>query len=461
MPFSSSIIVQLTVIGLLATLLFFIAYRLPQIVSSSALLVIIPIQPIDSQYASANVLLSYVIFLAMLLKGGTVRLPLLPQFLVVLFCYLVSMSMVHKALYGQHAVYLMALVSAYMVLCIAYDLTMRLKKTSRIVDLFIAMNIIVAIYCAIQILAGPGVKVVPFGIQEMAMIPGRTDNRLTGPFAATGITSEYLVIMLFFILHRLLFGGTRRRLWLILLAGLNLAFLVATGNRGGFLSLLGGAVLFIWLFRKELGSARVFQLVTGGSILVALMSALIVTYSDYGRLYERLGETTVEEGIPDTRQTTWPLAWAKIKERPLFGHGPRFLMQGGEDGVKYPGWEYQLYPHNLYLFLLATVGVLGLIAFMYLLLTPLVRCWKVSKVRSLTVDDVTFVRLGALMIIIILVDQVKVEFMRFALVDYWHFVFALLGVFCAACDRARVSASVPSANGFAQVTAAGSASASR
>ena len=81
MLLSPSEIVQLTVILLLASTLFLIAYGLPQIIGSTALLVMIPVQPVDTRFGTVNVLLTLVIFLAMLLRSGNVRLPLLPHFL--------------------------------------------------------------------------------------------------------------------------------------------------------------------------------------------------------------------------------------------------------------------------------------------------------------------------------------------------------------------------------------------
>ncbi|MEX2123296.1 MAG: O-antigen ligase family protein [Woeseia sp.] len=443
MTLSSAILAQLTVIVLFATVIFFVAYRLPQVISSSALLIIIPIQPVDTRFASANVFLTYVIFLAMLLRGENIRLPLLPHFLVLLLCYFISMSFVHRALYLQHGVYMIAVISGYMVLCLAHELTMRLQHPGEIVNIFFAMNIVVIIYCAIQMAAGPGVKVIPFGIDEMTMIPGRDDNRLTGPFAATGVTSEFFVILILLLVYRLLITqGIWLRIGIILLAGINLAFLVATGNRGGFLSLIGGAALFLWLLRKELGFRRVLQLTTMGIVLVSIASAIIVNYSEFGRLFTRLEATTLEEGIPDTRQQAWPQAWERIKERPIFGHGPRLMMEGGEDGMEYPGWEYMQYPHSLYLFLLATVGIVGSIAFLIFLLTPMARCWRARLTPNVSVEDRAFIKTGIVIFVVVMVDQIKVEFMRINLVDYWHFIFALLGVFVAACDRARAEAKV-------------------
>lgn len=440
MPLTSSIMMQLTALLFLATVLFVIAYRLPQAVSATALLVLIPIQPVDTRYASANVLLTFVIFVAMLMKGEKVRLPLLPQFLILLFCYLLSMSFVHKALYLQHSVYIVALISSYMVLCIAYDLTLRYQGFNRVVNVLLAMNLVTVVYCAVQMYGGPGIKLMVFGLEEMAMLPARDDNRLLGPFNATGVTSEFFVIMIFLILHRLLLTrNVRLRYGLISLTFVNLGMLVATGNRGGFLSLLGGSVLFLWLFRRELGVRNVVRLATSGTIMLALSAALVVNYTDFGRLFERLSDTTVEEGVPDTRQKAWPMAWENIKKRPMLGQGPRLVMDGANKGATYPGWKYQGYPHNLYLFLATTIGVIGLIAFLFFFTTPLVRCWKTSKQRGLVGDEATFVKLGVLVFVVILIDQLKVEFMRIGLVDYWHFVFALLGIFTAACDRVRVA----------------------
>lgn len=458
---SGSMIFQLTIILLFATVLFTVVYSLPQMIGAVALLTIIPIQPIETQYASANVLLTFVIFIAMLMKGERVRLPLLPQFLVLLFCYLLSMSFVHKALYLNHTVYMVALVSAYMVMCIAYDATLRFKDSRNAVMVLFVMNIIVVIYCAIQFAAGPNVKIVPFGIQEMAMIPARPDNRLVGPFVATGTTSEFLIILIFFIIHQYFYTQQRwQRYGLIALATANLLFLVATGNRGGFLSLIGGSFLFLWMFRKELGVRRTVGIVAAGSVLLALTSLVLINYSDFGRLYTRLQATELEGGIPDTRQRTWPEAVAYIKERPLLGHGPRYMMQGAADGVKYPGWEYRSYPHNLYLYLLSTVGVVGFVAFFYFFLTPLVRSIKLQRLLNPHSYESTFSKTSILVMIVILIDQLKVEFIRMNLVDYWHFIFAFLGIWLAMGDRApRAISRAPQASVTASIQNKATASA--
>ena len=438
MGISGANMLELAVLLGIATILFFIVYSLPQIIGATVLLVMIPIQPIDTKYATANVLLTYVIFLAMLMKREPVRLPLLPQFMTFLFVSLVSMSFVHKSLFIQHAAYIFALVSAYMVMCIAYDLVYRFKSLSNVIIVLLIMNVVVAIYCAIQFGAGPNEKVIPFGIQELAMLPAREDNRLVGPFLATGVTSEFLVIMIFLILHQFFYvQNSWLKAGLVALASVNLLFLIATGNRGGFLTLIGGAGLFVWMFRKELGIKRVVAMVTSGAILLAITSAILINYSEFGELYTRLGETEIEGGIPDTRQKSWPRAVEYISEAPFFGHGPRYMMLGGSEGATYEGWEYHQYPHNLYLFMLSTVGMIGFVAFFWFFLTPMFKCWKTWRSTVPASYDATFAKTGVIIMSIILIDQIKVEFMRFNLVDYWHFIFALLGIYVAACHRAE------------------------
>ena len=108
-------------------------------------------------------------------------------------------------------------------------------------------------------------------------------------------------------------------------------------------------------------------------------------------------------------------------------------------GVQYEGYDHQPYPHNLYLFLLSTIGLLGLIAFMSFLLTPLRRCWRGMSLPNSSLEQTAFAKTGVVIVIVVLVDQLKIEFMRFELVDYWHFLFAVCGVLVAVSDQARVS----------------------
>ena len=138
--------------------------------------------------------------------------------------------------------------------------------------------------------------------------------------------------------------------------------------------------------------------------------------------------------------TVWPFVWKEVKRKPLLGHGPRLRFQGGSEGRRYEGHRFVRYPHNLYLFLLFTVGAVGLIAFLVFLVTPLMRCWK----TSLNSDEDPYVRglakAAVLVLLLFFADQMKLSFMRMAAVDYWHFIFALLGMFVGVLDRSKYGA---------------------
>jgi O-antigen ligase len=444
MEFTSSVVIQLTVALLVATIVFFGAYSMPRKMAAIILLVFIPFQPVDTNYFTANVLMTYSIFIAMLLRRGSVRLPMLPQFLIVIFCFFLAYSQVHPTTYLQHAVYIFALISAFLVFWITYDVGMRFDNVRSLVLVFVVMNVAVIIYCFIQISLGPGTKVVLFGIDEMSMMPMRRDNRLTGPFGAVGITAEYFVIMIYLQLYELISGVSKRyRNVLLLLIIVNLFLLLTTANRGGFLIFLTSSALFLWMFRKEVGLRRIVGIVTGGALAITASAIIAINYTEFGGLFERLGDTQFDEGIPDTRQAVWPFVWNEVKRKPFLGHGPRLRFPGGDTGTRYEGHQFVRYPHNLYLFMLFTIGIVGLLGFVAMLATPLIRCWKIA-VRPH--DDPYLhglAKTGVVLMLIIFADQMKVSFMRLALVDYWHFLFALFGLLLAACDRAQLSAARP------------------
>jgi O-antigen ligase len=217
------------------------------------------------------------------------------------------------------------------------------------------------------------------------------------------------------------------------LATLNLVFLIATGNRGGFLTLIGGGGLFLYFFRKRLGAVKTVNILLVGTMALGIASYIVVYHTQFNSLYQRLESTEFEEGMPDTRATTWQTSMSKIVEKPMLGHGPRLRLP--DDWIQdYPGHESITFPHNLYLYLLYTVGITGTVA--YLLFFGLIarRFWKRASIT--TGDELSdgMAKLGTLMIILVAIDELKIEFLRFSTVDYLQFIFAFLAIFLATCD---------------------------
>ena len=95
------------------------------------------------------------------------------------------------------------------------------------------------------------------------------------------------------------------------------------------------------------------------------------------------------------------------------------------------------YPHSLYLYLLRTVGVVGLIAIVWFFL----RVWLILRRSSQkllpTNYSAAIVRVGLLLIPAFMIAQITLEFIRPTTMDYAQFVFALMGLLVGMSDRAE------------------------
>jgi O-antigen ligase len=243
----------------------------------------------------------------------------------------------------------------------------------------------------------------------------------------------------------------RRRFLVGVVTAFNLLGLVATGNRAGFITLLGMAPLLLFAYRRELGARRVFQYAIGGATAFAVAAAVAVTFTDFNRMFDRMETVTeIEGGIPKTRQEGWPVAIEKIKKDPWFGRGPHFPTVDDTEGTDQIQTEfedlgdidtvYDHYPHSLYLFLLRTVGVFGLVA----VVGFFVRAWfiLVRTPRAGPNDEYgsAITRLGLFLIPAFLISQITLEFHRPSTMDYAQFIFALVGLLVGMSDRVRQSA---------------------
>ena len=124
----------------------------------------------------------------------------------------------------------------------------------------------------------------------------------------------------------MMFAQGRRRTAVQVLIVLNLIGLVATGNRAGFLILVAMFPVLLFSFKRELGAQRVTRYLVGGVAVLVLASALAISYTGFGRMFERLENVTeTQDGVPTTRALTWPVAIEKIKQHPWVGEGPFFV----------------------------------------------------------------------------------------------------------------------------------------
>ena len=123
-----------------------------------------------------------------------------------------------------------------------------------------------------------------------------------------------------------------------------------------------------------------------------------------------------------------------MQEKPIFGHGPRLrLIQEEFRRIREHRWMF--YPHSAPLYLLYTIGVVGLTAYIIFGLMVTTRLARSARSR---VED-PFLRglpkLGLLIAAVIFVSELRMEMFRFNLFDYQNYVFALFGAFVGFADR--------------------------
>lgn len=434
--------IQLIVGIALAVLALIGAYVAPPRVVMAVLMVIAPFELINSQYGTSSTGLVYLVALALWLRNSISRFPLMGAVIGILFAYLISLAMANaKPL--DHILYIVRVLPGFMLFYIAYNYVRDSRDATGFINIFIAINILVLIVCILQ-LAGGSQQVVLFGVNEFSLMENRnTQGRLSGPFGAE-FTSEYLalasLLVAYLVMNKTL--GERWPVWLLwgLLAG-NVGFMVATGSRGGILMLITGLVWGAFLFRRQLGTGRTLGFLLGAMLVASVMSALIIQFTDYNVLFDRLGKTEVKEGVIDSRSVTWPMAWEAIKEQPLLGYGPRLRLN--QDMI-YPitGHKPIPYPHSLPLFLLYTLGIVGLIAYTVFFALLMWRLYSGSRIRQLN-ESSGLAKLGFLLLVLFLLDQIKIEFLRFIQSDYQAIIFTLFGGLLAMADKARTPISQP------------------
>jgi O-antigen ligase len=314
-------------------------------------------------------------------------------------------------------------------------------------DILLAINALVILYCGLQLSVGPGERFIPFGIDEFKFNLNRHpgDPRLVGPFDNPGSTAGYFALMILVCVVEFMHAHGRRLLLVCGVAAFNMLGLIATGNRAGFLILLAMTGILLLAYRQELGARRIVQYSLGGAAALAVIAVIAVTFTDFNLMFKRMETVTeMEGGVPTTRSHGWPVAIEKIKQRPWVGEGPYFWTAEDAEDIEEMRYEFEEggaidtafdpYPHSLYLYMLRTVGVFGLAA----LLIFFGKVWLElrSALRRESIGyRASIVRLGLVLIPAFLISQITLEFNRPGTIDYAQFIFAVMGMLVGTADR--------------------------
>lgn len=429
---SASHYIQLMVAVILGITLFMVTFLAREQKILAFLILLIPFQPLTSKYASINDVLTYMVFGVYLVQGKFKQLPLFGSVALIFFAYALSFTQALRATYMDHIIYMGAIGANFILFYLVYNYLMRVQDWRFIWRVLIALNVLVVAYSLLQAIAG-GTQLQVMGVEELSFGKNRMweesgSARLTGPFSATALTAEAIIILMLITAYSIIHESSPwNKKLLALLVGMDAAFLVATGNRGGIITLVIGCALFLYFYRRELGLKNVFKISVIGSLLFVVASVIMVRYTSFNMLFDRLESTEFHGIVPDSREG-WFELWPRVIEKPLIGHGPRMKMHQ-EQSRRIPGFVPMGYPHSVYLFLLYTVGIFGLVA--YLLFFMRIG-WRFFQSRWLVSDD-EFLnglpRLGLIILAVFAISEFRIELFRYILHDYQQFLFVILGAF--------------------------------
>jgi O-antigen ligase len=449
---TSAAIWQIAVGIVLLLVMLAVAISAKRTISIGALLVLIPFQTIDTKYGSSSILIAYALGGILLISGG-LKHRMLPSLGLIVLAYLASFALADRKMLLLNALFMFQFFSCLIVFLLAYNFAILVERDRVVMNVLLVINVLAVVYCLLQLTVGPGEGFVPLGIDELKFNPNRDpgDPRLVGPFASPGSTAGYFALMSLVCVVEYMLSQGRRRFLVGVVTAFNLMGLVATGNRAGFIVLLGMAPLLLFAYRRELGARRVFQYAIGGAAALATVAAIAVTFTDFNRLFDRMETVTaIEGGIPETRQEGWPVAIGKIKKDPWFGRGPHFPTADDTKGTGQIKTEYEdlgtlntvydHYPHSLYLYLLRTVGIFGLLAVVGFFMRAWFILLRTPRAGSTEEYALAFTRLGLFLIPAFLISQITLEFHRPSTMDYAQFVFALVGLLVGMSDRVRQAA---------------------
>lgn len=428
---------------LAAVIVFGVAWRLDTVTGIGVLLLALPF-PRGTVFGNTNLALILLLLVIWLLRFSTghsarpERTPLDAPIVGLLVAYLISF-------YNVEAQYLHFAINNFMLVigsALTYVLVVNNVRTEadlrRIHGFYLAALLAILLVSAFELL-NPGRPLVAgwidFGHQVTEGAEVR-NLRIGGPFFDFEQLGEFCAISLMFLLflYRQSASTSRR----VLLAGvgiLALIILFATATRGAIVSLAVALLYLGWLVRRRL---RLIPLTIGILVVGAGGTAVFAMVNQFtlaGDVFARLGETHFVGGLPDSRAEVWPQAVERWLHHPIIGWGPYYTARRGLDL-----WYW---PHNLFLFVLNSVGIVGFAFFAWMLW----RLWRATRPDTDDLGHPDYVR-GYLLVarvqfMLLMVDQIKIEFLRNPY--YQAQVWMLFSLWMAASRIRARSAAAPDA----------------
>lgn len=422
---------------LLALVVWIIANTTRVTLAIGTLLLLIPFQFVQTRFTSSSVLMTYGLFLILMIRQQVE--PRETWLILAIFAaYCVSIAFASQGTLMLHMLYTLNFMSCFVVFLLAFKYGKNVASPHSVVDLLLAINLLVILYCGLQLFAGAGNSFKPFGLDFLSFNANRHagDPRLVGPFNSPGVTSTYLAIMSVVCMSTIMVSQGRRRLLAFCIVLANVIGIIATANRGAFILLVVCFPFVIYFFRRELGPSRAAIVSLGGVLTLVIAAAVVINFTEFDRLFDRLGDVTeTADGLPKNRAETWSSNLELIRNRPLVGDGPRFIDPEVAESLGQLRTLYERYPHNLYIFMIRTVGVLGLAALLCFFLSVWTKIIQGYRQIGWRQDETGLIRAGVIFVPFFMLDQIRLEFNRYDWLDFAQFVLMMFGLFAAIASR--------------------------
>ncbi len=206
-----------------------------------------------------------------------------------------------------------------------------------------------------------------YGLFEYFFYPHQLgDGRLDSVFDPANyhamLVGPIIVLLIGFI-----FSSQITRIWKYLLgtaSAINIIALIFTFSYGGYLAVLGGLVIYGFL---TLNSAQKRKMIIGALITLIAFIIIAAPTKKFQDLFE-----FQERSSGHARLEIWQTSWLIFKEHPILGVGLNNFENAYRKTiprVAFPPLEWLVaQPHNLYLALLTQAGLLGLLAFAWIII---------------------------------------------------------------------------------------------
>jgi hypothetical protein len=402
-----------------ALVVFGIAWRLDIVSGLGVLLLALPFPRAES-FGSTNVAFILMLAVIWLLRytqrsaPGLRRTPLDAAIAAVILAHVVSFYNVNDlhSLGGglsNFSLFLSCVIMFYLVVA-----NVRTEADLKRLHLFQVVSIgVIYLFCLWE-LTFPGHTLFAGWIDLSKMSNPELDvrnYRVGGPFFDFELLAEFTAMnLIFFCFLVAQARSTTRRTIFIGFLLVTVLILFSTITRGGMAALGVGLAYLLFISRRRIQVVP-FTILAGASLAVFLgMNFYVAHFTKSGNVFTRFQETKFVGLVPDSRAEVWPQAWARWMQHPLIGWGPYYE---GRHGLTTWFW-----PHCLYLFIGNYIGIVGFLAFMWML-------WGLFRSSTPPTDRLNdpsyaraFLLAAHVQLVIFLVDEIKIEYLRNAVYQF-------------------------------------------